>query len=231
MTYKYAPYSATKLKDFDTCPLLFRYKHVDRVKIPFVPKAFFEKGNFFHWALEHYPKAPAKPFKFNLSTDEDIEEYGNILKSVLRTEVKTILTTYEDQTRELKFKMADASGQLTLFTGRIDFIAESKETCLIIDWKTGKNWNLGKDDQVKLYALWAFKHNQDLEYAECSYYYIEQNEQVSYIFKRDKDFKVLEEYFTDKINTIENERKFEYTPHRFCHNCDYLEMCNKENNQ
>jgi len=236
MKFKYTPYSASKIKKFIECPRLFKYKYVDKIKVPFVPRIAFEKGNFFHYALEKYPAPQVKPFNFNLSKRSDIIEYGKQLKTILNTpEIKELLTTDERNVREQWLNIMDTSGRIKVINGKIDylrFISESEME--IIDWKTGKQWGNDatlEDPQILIYVIWAFKTYPEINRIRTSYYYIERDEKVSYTFEREKDYEPLKQKIFNLINSIESEENFVKTEHRFCHYCDYYNICQEENHE
>lgn len=234
MELKYAPYSASKIKKFYECPLLFKYKYIDKIKVPFVEKVAFEKGKFFHSVMEHYPNMPPD-YKFKLSSNTDIDDYGVILKRVLnQTTVQELLISDETIKREIWFKMMDEEGQIKVYSGQIDYLRIGSDLITIVDWKTGKQWGTDgslEDPQILIYAVWAFKEYPHINTVNASYYYLEHDKTVGYVFERSKHLEKIESFLANKINKIETEDKFERTQHRFCHYCDYFEICEKDNNE
>lgn len=233
MEFKYTPYSASKIKKFYECPLLFKYKYIDKIKVPFVEKVAFEKGKFFHSVMEHYPKVPPE-FNFKLSSIEDIEEYGNILQNVLNeAKIQELLISDQIIKREIWFKIMDKTGRIKVFSGQIDYLRIGNDIITIVDWKTGKQWGTDgslEDPQILIYAMWAFGEYPNINTVNASYYYLEHGKMVGYVFERLKHLAKIKSFLFEKINKIEKEVKFERTPHQFCHYCDYFEICQKENN-
>lgn len=232
MNFIYTPYSASKIKKFYECPLLFKYKYVLNIKVPFIPKVAFEKGKFIHQVLQYYPEIPPD-FEFKLSSINDIDDYGVLLQSVLaQPEIKDLLINDDIIKKELWFKIMDISGQIKVFTGQIDYLRIAQDFITIVDWKTGNQWgNDGtlEDPQILLYAFWAFKEFPEINNVNASYYYLDQRRSVGYTFTRTEHYEKIKQFLFKKINKIESETKFERTPHQFCHYCDYYELCNKEN--
>ncbi len=233
MNFKYAPYSASKIKKFYECPLLFKYKYIDKLKVPFVEKIAFEKGKFFHYVLENYPKIPEKDFNFKLSSISDIDDYGELLKDLLKEpQLKELLVNDDIIEKEFWFKIMDTEGRIKLFQGQIDYLRIGSDKITIVDWKTGKQWGTDgslEDPQVLIYAVWAFQEYPEINTVEASYYYLEQNKVVGYTFERSEHLDKIKSFLFKKINKIEDEDEFERTQHRFCHYCDYFEICEKEN--
>ncbi len=222
----YAPYSASKISIFDECPYKFKLQYVDRVKVPFVEKAFFEKGKFFHYAFQFYPNDVPKPFNFRLSSKSEIKEYVNILNDFLRNkEIRNLLLTEDENEREISFSFRKSNR--VLFKGIIDYLSFRDDVAVIVDWKSGKNWNkiLGKTDiQIPLYALWVLENYSNINRIDASYFYVEENDRDKTTFTREK-LPELKDTFDNKINMIETEKEWCKTPHSFCKYCDYLNIC------
>ena len=112
--------------------------------------------------------------------------------------------------------------------GYIDFIGKTDDNPIIIDWKTGKVYPDKSDDQLKIYALWLFSKNERINKIECLYYYVEHGKEQRYTYER-KDLQNIEDYFTNKINSIESEKEFNKTISRNCQYCDYFDICKPYN--
>lgn len=210
-------YSASKFNCFDDCKKKYEYKYVKKIKVPFIEQIFFEKGRYIHKLLEWYPQKIK--FNFRLSSPQDIKYYNSVINGLPQ---KIIDLLKSQSKKEIKFNLDDR------FTGFIDFIGKTDDNPIIIDWKTGRVYDNKSDDQLKIYALWLFSKNERINRIECLYYYVEHGKEQRYTYERD-DLQNIEDYFTDKINSIESEKEFEKTVSRNCQYCDYFDICKPYN--
>lgn len=225
---KYSPYSASKFNTFYDCPFKFKCKYKDHIKVPYVPQPFFEKGKFIHYCLEHYPITPKEKFKFELSTKDDIKRYKKLLFEILKSKkVKDLLK--KDSCREKEFFISKEYEKAekkkgSLFTGYIDYITDENEKSTIIDWKTGKIYKKKTSIQLKIYALWKFLENSNINTIKCKYFYVEHNKESVFTFER-KNLKEMIDLFNEEINKIENTKVFKKKPCYNCKYCDYEHIC------
>ena len=108
--------------------------------------------------------------------------------------------------------------------GYIDHIGlDENDTHIIVDWKSGKSRN--NDLQLKLYGLWFLTAAPHVQKAIAEFVYLEQEENDSRVYTR-SDIPELQEFFINKIDTIERCEKFIKKPARFCTKyCDYFITC------
>lgn len=112
-----------------------------------------------------------------------------------------------------------------VFTGYIDLITVVGKTALVVDWKTGKvPWET-VDEQIRLYAYWAFLNYPNIDRVKGSYVYVVFNEKKNFIYTRTDHFDKLKDFFDSRIDKIENDTEFKKTPNRFCDWCDYVKQC------
>lgn len=227
-------YSASKLNLFEDCRKKYWYTHVaEAIRVPAPPRKYFEKGNYFHYIFQHFPNAPPNDYnKFVISTVDDIKEYRQQIREILKNDnkLKSFLLNTEAE-RERWFYIGDDFNVYEnkyenpmLFQGVIDYHFIDDKVMKIIDWKTGKVYKQKTDTQLKLYALWGFLAYPYIDSIETSYYYIEHGYETSHIFHRN-ELKDIQQSFDEQINRIEEEKEFPRNVTRFCNFCDYLEPC------
>ena len=226
--FKYAPYSASKLKTFDECPFKFNQHYILKIRPAYEPKPFFEKGSFIHWILEHYPNLPEKMFKFRLANKKMRADWMALAQEVVKQpRVKEILS--EKVKAEMKFsldknfKPTKFKRKTSLLMGYIDNISKG-ELFRIIDWKTGQTRVSEDDIQLKLYALWFLIGATDVDVVECTYAFVEQENWITKTYTQ-ADIPELKQLFINKIDLIENCVEFPKKPSRNCKWCDHFKDC------
>lgn len=226
--FKYAPYSASKLKSFDECPYKFHQHYILKIRPQEEPKPFFEKGGFIHWILEHFPNLPNKKFAFKLASKEMQDEWMVLAKEIVKNpRVRQIIN--EKVKSEMKFSLngemrpVKFKKETSLLMGYVDNISKS-DVFKIIDWKTGKSRVSEDDIQLKLYAMWFLLGAKDVDKVECTYAFVEQEDWVTKTYTQ-SDVPELRKLFINKINTIETCEEFVKKPTRNCKWCDHFSNC------
>ena len=108
----------------------------------------------------------------------------------------------------------------SLLNGIVDYFCFEEDTCIIIDWKTGKIYKNKGELQLKLYALWIFLKYPNINTVKSCYYYVEHEEQTEYVYKRE-ELQQIKDFFLEKIKYISEIETFEKTPHVNCKYCDF----------
>lgn len=230
---KYTPYSNSKFDLFEKCKKAFWYKYDQKIKVE-QDQYFFEKGSYFHHILQYFPKS-AQDFKFKYSSKADIQKYREQLTPILKDhEIRKFLFSDLSE-REIfislnknfkAFMNRDHFDYSKYMIGQIDWLGRlNPNEVIMIDWKSGKYYPDKSEDQLKLYAMWYFLYQKDINTIDCYYYYIEQNKKDLYKYHRN-NLDSLISYFKNKINKIESETQFEKKITRTCEYCDFFNICN-----
>ena len=134
------PYSHSKISCYEECPYKFKARYLDKLKIAADPK-HFEKGNYYHWILEHYPNVPPDaPFVWKFNGPEKQKEFEVYIRTFLKNPRTQYLLRNCKSLREYEFQVhgdlekqiaEKANKWISLCWGYIDLMA--------IDLKEPKN--------------------------------------------------------------------------------------------
>ena len=227
---KFAPYSHSKMSCWHECPRKFKFNYVDKLRV-FKDKPYFEKGKFFHYALEYFPKPTPKPYKFKFPENiAKSDEFINQLRGMVApgTEISDLLLKYRLRS-EFVFNLGmnfqpQPKKTGALVTGIIDYVGQKKPgTMLIVDWKSGTS-KVKDESQVKLYALWGFAACPNINEIECAFQYIESGEKWEMVFERSQ-YDDLAQECINKIDPIENDEEYPRKRNDRCQWCDYFDHC------
>jgi RecB family exonuclease len=233
---KYAPYSYSKMDTFEKCPRRFKYKYIDKVKVPQEHFEHLDKGKFVHLLLQYNGDVQKvkedKEFKtLNLNKDLVKESYKIYKEFVQSPQGKSILKRKElmkefplglDKDLEL-INFHDTEN--LLLRGYIDaaYVDEKTNTLLIVDWKTGKKPQKVSFKQLLFYSLGLFSEMEQ-DKIILVYAYVESKELVTQVLKRE-DVDKYKKALYDSISKIENETDFPKKESHLCDYCPYMEMC------
>jgi hypothetical protein len=140
---KLTPWAYTKLKTFETCMLKGTAQYIDKA-VPYAPTPEMEEGNRVHAVMEKaindgiLPSGDDRYLRdFLPSRDEDTK--------VLLGEVSLGITR--------DFNTCDFWDKSCWFRGKLDVVDIAGDTCILIDWKTGKPYE--DPDELHLHAMLA----------------------------------------------------------------------------
>jgi len=150
-----APWSFSKMKNFDTCPKQFY--HVTVLKEhPFVETEAVRYGSAFHKAAEDYI-GEGKPLPPAFDFAKPVLDSLNSKRGDKLVERKMGLTA---DLEPCSFYAKDV-----WFRGIADLLIldHNAETAWVIDYKTGKSARYADKGQLELMALTVFKHFPDIK--------------------------------------------------------------------
>lgn len=230
MKYSYGPYSHSRIDTFFQCPKKFKLNYIDEIKIDFKDSLATEKGSYLHQVLEYniinkkYPE-----FEFKLITDlkELYVLRDNILKTKYYQSLKSKFSKATEAYVELSFGLDDniipvSYEDTSLFRGHIDLFMKKDDKAIIYDYKSGKlkDKRYQKYDQVEMYVMWAFKKYSDLQEIITGYYYIEHDIVYKKKYIR-SDLEPIIKKFMEKLDIIENEKKYNKNVTKLCLWCSF----------
>jgi len=220
---KYSPYSYSKISTYQQCPRKFKYKYIDKVKVPFVYSEALMKGGAVHHILEYHPEK---------STHKYQEKYQNIADNFINSETGKLLFSLESK-REMSIGLTENiepcnySDENVMLRGYVDYYTIYNDYLWIVDYKTGKlkdpRWQ--SYDQNLWYSIYFFKKFSKLNKIKITYQYVEHlDSDNSIILKR----KYLDNYIKSlmiNISNIEKDDKFNKSESKLCDYCDFKEIC------
>ena len=227
---KYAPYSHTKLSIYNQCPLKFALQYISKC-IPWVENEVFEKGNYFHWRLHHYPKNPY--FGFVHTSKEKVAEYDAAFDELIQTPIfQDALLKYKIAT-EYEFYLDEnfkplKSKEGAMIVGTIDLIGRlDKQTLYLADYKTGTHE--GDPLQLELYAAWVFSASKAVQRLDAMFVYLDLQHYTTTTFTNDPEtLEASKEWIINKINTIESDTEFEACVGDHCLKCAGYRICKSQ---
>ena len=233
--------SFSQINTFNTCPLQYRYRYIQRIPAP--PSAAQSFGISVHNALNKFYQQICKGEK---PSKEDLLK---TLKSVwiplgysskahekkMKKEAKRMLENFYKQ---IDWKIIPKSLE-QLFAikiipqlkvgGRIDRVDEIDGKLEVIDYKTGKvmeQKDVDKSLQMTVYALAAVDqgiYGRKPEDLLLTFYFLNTGEKISTKRTR-KQLQEAKKELIEKAKEI-GKSKFEPTPGRLCNFCDYKLIC------
>lgn len=231
---KFSPYSYSKIDTFMQCPNKFKLNYIDKISVFNTNKAL-EKGTRVHEIIEFFePTSYWKLGKFEYSLLEESEQLlvEQIGIDFCNSELgKKYLMHSGALGHELKIgldtrlQICNYFDDKAMLRGKIDFAIKDGNKLIVVDWKTGKVKEQAymSNDQVLLYAIWAFNMFPDVIEVQADYVYVEHNDFYSFNFKRD-DYKNFTRNYASKIKAIETEEMFNKKTGPLCAYCDYFKQ-------
>jgi hypothetical protein len=237
MEYQYTPYSYSKIKIFEDCPRKFKYIYIDKIKVPRVPKDYFDKGTFIHLLLQ-YDGDLAK-IK-NTKEFQEIKSNGLLSTADLREFVATYVRFKESNVAKVLFKRDIILREFELFLnhdleivekdddvflrGYIDaaFVDHATDTLILVDYKTGRIPEKQSFKQLLFYAIGMFSL-VPIDKIILAYVYVEHDKIKTGVLKREN----IEKYKKALYNTVQKIEDCKDFPkvENFSDFCDYRDTC------
>lgn len=246
-------YSYSRIQTYFNCPLQFKFRYVDRVKVEAFESIEAFLGKRVHEVLQKLYED--KKFQRTDRLSELIEYYENAWQKKYCEAIKIIKDGY---TKENYYDMGrryiegyyninfrnDASTTVSLeekislklnghnVIGYIDRLALNKDSVYEIhDYKTSGSMPhqsyLNKDEQLALYALAVKNMYSDAERIRLIWHYLAFNKSVVSM-RTDDELEEVKNSIIKKINLIEEAKKennFIPNASKLCSWCEYQGMC------
>lgn len=238
--------SYSTLSTYQTCPLKYKFREIDKIKEPKSKEAVF--GTLIHAVLRyvHTPSLLAPSVEQALdyfAKGWNSEVYENEMEErAAFTQGVTIIQNYLAHNKPADYNIVDLESRFAIeignevsgkhvVSGIIDRIDKTEEGYEIIDYKTTRKMpsqdKVDNDIQLSIY-LKAFlarypKEIENLDKITVSLYYVKHGVKLS--SKRTKEqLETLEQTFLDVIKSIE-EGKFDPILSPLCDWCGYQSIC------
>jgi putative RecB family exonuclease len=242
--------SPSRASDFTTCPLLFRFRSIDR--LPEEPSAPAVRGSLVHRALETLFDLPAPERTIEAASElvdvafEELEQEDPAAAATMRTgpdgsvavDAAPLLATYftmEDPTRlEPHAREVGVSAQLEEtfeLRGFIDRVDRTPDGHIrIVDYKTGRSPGAGYESkamfQMRFYALAWWRMTRDVPRL-LQLMYLGNGDVLRYEPNEDDlrstERKVLA--LRDAISRAADAQAFDPSPSKLCDWCSYRALC------
>jgi hypothetical protein len=227
---QYIPYSFSKIATFYQCPQKFKLRYKDKIFIK-SDNIALEKGSYIHHCIENnIMDNEITPFKFRLSSEENIKEYNNIVRTFFNSDLYKSYKNLPNKKVEEGFSLSIIDKKIipgsykkdSLVRGYIDFmsLAEDGKSLLIVDWKTGKFKEDINQLQVQIYALWAFYTFPEVYTIDTTFCFVEHSKMVNKQFTRD-DINDIKKNVLSHILGIEKAQEFKKNVSALCDYCEF----------
>jgi len=172
---KVAPWSFSKIKDFEQCPKQYYHKHILK-EVPFVQTEAILYGNEFHTMAENFiGSGVAIPKKFSFAEKALVSLQNR--KGTKHVEVKLGIT---EDLEACGFYDDDV-----WFRGIADLliINEDTGTATVVDYKTGKSSKYADKGQLELMALAAFAKYPSVKKVRAALLFIVCNDLIKDVYE------------------------------------------------
>lgn len=211
---KITAWSYSRLRDWETCPLKAKFKHVDKLKEPDSPA--MQRGSDIHKLAEEYVKGmlPKLP-----------KELANFKKEFMELRKSRGVLAEEQLAFDANFKLMD------LETGwfdrnawcrvKMDLRCVTEKLMRLIDHKTGKKKDEHRD-QLEFYALVGFIIEPKIDVVEAELWYLDVagEEKITKEKFLRKDFEKIKQRWLKRVKPMLVDTEFHPKPNpmcRFCH--------------
>lgn len=246
-------YSHSQLETFQTCPLKYKYRYIDKIRKPeeqsieaFVGSCVhsifqklyddlqLRKLNALEELLAHYRFVWERAYKPTIKivrddlTPEDYFKYGEFC---IRNYYARYMPFDQSQTLGTESHVVfslDASGNHR-FQGYIDRLARRKDgTYEIHDYKTGRNLpsqeEADSERQLALYQVGLTSRWTDVERVDLIWHYVGLDSTLRST-RSPEQLQDLKEKTIARIDRIEGARVFEPVKSNLCNWCEYRPQC------
>jgi CRISPR/Cas system-associated exonuclease Cas4 (RecB family) len=193
------------------CPRKYRYTYVDHLPQP--PNAHADRGTEIHAQLEQcLLQRNTAQFPTDIKGDTDFweERVAKLIKTgATPEEMWTFDDGWNETEREVWCRMKTDAHNII-----------RKSIAHVVDYKTGRVYDLKHKQQGEVYALGAFAKFDDVKVVNVEMWYLDQGVEVaSYAYNRD-DARRLAQIWRGRAETLLADRTFAPTPGnwacRFC---------------
>lgn len=244
---KYLPYSYSKLCTYEECPKKFKYRYLDRLKVPFVEVYAMIRGNHIHKAIENLillynidptiewlelRKRALLSVKIELSKDfqhKAMELVQDLVKILSSEKLKEIIVNSEFIYPECKLQFK-YKGK-TLINGYLDAFSQKSTQIILFDWKSGKTSDYD-ETQLAIYAIMLFETLQHVDEVTLIYYLVDQEIPLLFKFNRhDEKIKEVVLWIKETIEKASTDVEFVRgrTEEGYqCKYCSFAQACSND---
>jgi len=207
---KLTAWSYSRLTTYEACPLLARFKFIDRLREP--PSKPLERGQEVHTKAEKYSTGELKKRPKELDLFKEEFKALRRIKKKLNVEQELAITDSWDP--------CDWFASDTWLRAKLDCSYNDDVAQVIIDYKTGKV-RPENVDQLDLYAPVAFCHAPDhINVIHASLWYLDWGEEVARSYTRGEALK-LRTKWVKRSKKMLSDTAFKPTPGNACRWCHF----------
>lgn len=197
---------------YETCPLQFKLKYIDKLDKDLPTPPAFDRGRKVHKAAENYLLG-----KTNEVPKDFVEHFERQMKELRDLPEKVVEQQWGFTA---SYKPTSWFGNQTWWRAVLDVaVLYEDDTGDIIDHKTGKKYGSNKD-QMELFAVAAFSQFPVLEHVTTRLWYVDSgDEDIEEFVKRDSE--TLKHKWTKKVQPMFNDTMFAPRPNEKCRFCDF----------
>lgn len=204
------PFSFSKLKDYERCPMYAYHVHALKQRGPQSPQS--ARGDLIHQQAENYVKKQKVP-----GLPPSLLEYKAPLEQVVArggasAELMWAVTATWKPTG---WNATDAWGR-----GKIDLLAPEPELLRVVDYKTGKMYP-ETADQLRLYGVvaYALVPEAPLVRAEAWHLDLPAAKGLQTFDLRPSDAGPVRKDFEARVRKMARDTRLEPRPNQYCFNC------------
>ncbi len=232
--------SHAMLKTYKDCPQRYKFIYIDQLQSKFkVAKPEFTMGQHVHTALKKLladvPQQQRTPEKAreilkrvwttNRSGFDSREQEAQYGKRAL-TMLETFLQAGQaNKTIQLEHNIQYLITDGLMLSGRVDRLDQDEGGMVqLIDYKTGQfNPEYVDRGQLAIYSVLVVK-GMNLPIISASYWYLEQNQFVSYQ-PSDSDISIIIDEVIRQAEYIQADQQFPARPSVACSWCEFIDIC------
>lgn len=213
-------WSYSRYADYEQCPLMFKLKHIDKIKPPSSPA--MQRGTDIHKEGEIYLTAARKPKKVPVTYSNFAEQMEQLRTLNPRCELQLGFT---DKWTKATATPRDPNGWFAQDTWLrivcdVDVRYED-HTADIIDFKTGKKYETN-EHQVELFSTAPFMEDPQLTNVTTRLWYLDldKDNEVIREYSR-KDFEAIKKDWAKRVRPMFADRRFAPKPNQKCRWCHF----------
>jgi CRISPR/Cas system-associated exonuclease Cas4 (RecB family) len=204
-------WSYSRWSDYETCPLMFKLKHIDRIKPPSSPQ--MQRGTDIHKEGEEFLKSKRKR-----KVPESYKHFADRMQEL--RELDPVVELQEGFTQD--WKPTDWFAKNTWLRIVCDVrVAYDDNTADIIDFKTGKKYDTN-EHQMELFSTAPFMTMPDLEKVTTRLWYLDvpkDNEVIREYTRR--DYEAIKRDWTKRVRPMFNDKRFAPKQNPKCRWCHF----------
>lgn len=208
MAKRITAWSYSRWADYDKCPQLAKFKHVDRLKEPENPA--MENGNKVHNELAEY-----------LSKGGDVPESGRKHFADLVRQLRELQPIHDQEWGYTSdWNVTGWFAKDTWFRSKLDVcVVYDDNTCDVVDFKTGKD-SVTHALQAELYAASVFLRYKNISHITVRFWYLDLGTESVFRFSK-SDLGELLSKWEKRTKPMLSDEIFAPKPGRHCGYCAF----------